>query len=121
MEEKRNKMWQGVFIGAIVGAAVTMFDRDTRENTMNCFKKNCSSTWDVLKNPAETAEKVSQGASKFQQRAKVVADDTVFILQKLREIVETAPEVVDAAKKTKTHVKQLQEDVKKEVTEERGE
>ncbi|OEH91327.1 YtxH domain-containing protein [Bacillus solimangrovi] len=110
-DEKKgqNKLIHGMLIGAVVGAAVTLFDRDTRDYTVTRLKKCGSTTWNCVKNPSQTVENVSNTVSSMQKRTKVLAEDATFFVEKFKEIAETTPEVVEAVRKTKKHVTEFSE------------
>lgn len=48
-----NKMIKGIAIGALAGAALSLFDRNTRTSTVDCLKKTGTFTKGYVKNPSD--------------------------------------------------------------------
>jgi gas vesicle protein len=98
---KRNKMVEGMLIGAVIGAAISLFDKETRESFLHTSKRVSKKTVDVLRNPQGYTELVKDQFNTVRTTIEQVAEDVRIVTSKVNEIVETTPELVDAVKDTK--------------------
>lgn len=98
---KRNKMVEGMVIGAVLGAAISLFDKETREQFLHTSKRVSKKCVDVMKNPQGYTEMVKDQFNTIRTTALQVAEDVRIVTSKVNEIVETTPEIVDAVKETK--------------------
>jgi gas vesicle protein len=96
-----GKFWRGVFIGALVGGALSLFDKPTREAVASNCKRAAKKAADIVTNPKEVAEKVKIKTEQVRQTIEQVSDDLHFIKEKVEEFAEATPEVVNFVKETK--------------------
>jgi gas vesicle protein len=99
--EKRSRLWDGILIGALVGAAVSMFDKQTREHVLEGGRKLGSQVAKTVKNPKETQEALKEKFNEFKETVEHLSEDVSFIAGKVDEIRELTPQVVDIVKETK--------------------
>ncbi len=98
---KRNKMVEGMFIGAVLGAAISLFDKETREQFLHTSKRVSRKAADVMKNPQGYTELVKDRLNTVLTTTRQVAEDVRIVTSKVTDIVETTPEIVEAVKETK--------------------
>ncbi|WP_147533523.1 YtxH domain-containing protein [Bacillus marasmi] len=100
MGEARN-FWKGVLLGALAGGALSLLDKPTRQAvTTNC-KTATKKVVYVIKNPSEVVDKVKTTSEQVRQTVAQVSDDLYFIKEKVEEITEATPYVVNVVKETK--------------------
>ncbi|MEH7226219.1 YtxH domain-containing protein [Bacillus sp. JJ1566] len=98
---KRNKMVEGMVIGAVLGAAISLFDKETREQFLHTSKRVSRKAADVMKNPQGYTELVKERFNAVRTTVEQVAEDVRIVTSKVNEIVETTPAIVEAVKETK--------------------
>lgn len=96
-----SRFWKGVFLGAIAGGVLTLFDRQTR----TAVAEHCRQTKDRItyyaKNPEEAARCVTESTRKIRATIEEVGEDISFITEKVEELRELTPQMVDVVKDTK--------------------
>lgn len=105
----RNKMLEGMIIGAAIGAAVSLFDRETREQFIHNTKKISKKTVEVIKHPQEITNTLKENIHQVRTTFEDISDDVKFIVGKVSELNETTPEMLSMVKETQeafTRVKQ---------------
>jgi gas vesicle protein len=99
--DKNNKLWKRMMIGAAIGAAISLFDRETRktlaENTKHVKKK----LEYLINEPVNVAERINKQMHEYRQSLEQLLDDLSFIVGKIKEIKEKTPEVIEFFKETK--------------------
>ncbi|MCM3569204.1 YtxH domain-containing protein [Neobacillus mesonae] len=91
---KKNLFWKGMFLGALAGGAVSLFDRNTREVMKGNVQKASSKVYDTVKHPKETVTKIKSMIDE-------VSEDFAYLTDKVEEIRELTPQVTDIIKETK--------------------
>ncbi|MED3662729.1 YtxH domain-containing protein [Ureibacillus sp. FSL K6-8385] len=81
-----SKLCKGVVIGALVGAAVSMLDRTTREQTVEKLKKTKNKVIYYAKNRSELQQLVNEKIEKMQKLYEDTKDNVNFIMEKLDEV-----------------------------------
>ncbi|MBB6447354.1 YtxH domain-containing protein [Bacillus benzoevorans] len=96
-----SKFWKGVLLGAVVGGALSLFDRQTRTTVVgNCLKTKEKITY-YAKHPDEAAQCMTESARKIRSTIEEVGEDISFITEKVEELRELTPQMVDIVKDTK--------------------
>ncbi|MFT4413865.1 YtxH domain-containing protein [Fredinandcohnia humi] len=98
---KRNKMIESMVIGALIGAAVSLFDKDTRESFIHTSKRVGKKTAQVLKDPGAYSQLVKDQFNAVRTTVEQVAEDVRFVTTKVNELAEATPEIADLVKETK--------------------
>jgi gas vesicle protein len=98
---KRNKMVEGMVIGAAIGAAISLLDKETREQFLHTSKRVSKKAVEVMKNPQRYTDLVKDQFNTVRTTVEQVAEDVRIVTSKVNEIVETTPEIVEAVKETK--------------------
>ncbi|WP_010677803.1 YtxH domain-containing protein [Bacillus timonensis] len=101
---KRNKMVEGMVIGAVLGAAISLVDKETREQFLHTSKRVGKKCVDVMKNPQGYTELVKDQFNVVRSTIEQVAEDVRIVTSKVNEIVETTPEIVETVKETKNTI-----------------
>ena len=97
----RNKMLEGMLFGAVIGAAVSLFDKETRETAIKNGKLISGKTIDVLKNPEVVTGKIRNNIRAIRTTIDEVTEDIKFFSLKVNELNEKTPEMVEMVKETK--------------------
>lgn len=96
-----NKFWKGVVIGAIVGGAVTLFNKDVREQVAEDGKRVGAKIKNVVSNPKQTVECVQNKVNEITQAYKNFSEDLQFITEKANEIKSLSQETINTIQELK--------------------
>ncbi|MFC5542054.1 MAG: YtxH domain-containing protein [Bacilli bacterium] len=96
-----NKLCKGIVIGALVGAAVSMFDDETREQTIAKVKKAKNTVVYYAKNRDELQRLVREKIDTMQKLYEDTKDNVNFIMEKLDEVKEIPGAVQEIVEDTK--------------------
>ncbi|MBK3495793.1 YtxH domain-containing protein [Viridibacillus sp. YIM B01967] len=96
-----NKLFVGIAIGAFTGAAISMLDRTTRNNTVNTVKNIAEDVQYYAKNRDELAEKVQIKVEKYQSLYNTFTTEKDYYLEKINEIQSFSPQVKNLLTDTK--------------------
>jgi gas vesicle protein len=100
MSDTRN-FWKGVFLGAIAGGALSMLDKNTRVAVTTKCRKTTKNVTYLIKNPSVVVDKVKSTTEQVRQTIDQVSEDFYFIKEKVDELTEVTPQVIDIVKETK--------------------
>ncbi|MGN1400346.1 MAG: YtxH domain-containing protein [Bacillus sp. (in: firmicutes)] len=100
-KEKKNRLMQGVLVGALAGAAISMLDRDTRESVMNGCKNSYKRTKTLIQNPEYTVGNLKEKTNRIKHTVESITEDVMYISGKLQEIKDVPPQVASVVKETK--------------------
>lgn len=100
MGEARN-FWKGIILGALAGGAISLLDKPTRNAVASNCKKATKSVAHMIQNPGEVVDKVKTTSEQVRQTIEQVSDDIFFIKEKVEELTEATPYVVNVVKETK--------------------
>ncbi|MDM5296436.1 YtxH domain-containing protein [Peribacillus simplex] len=98
---KKSKFMQAVFIGALVGAAVSLFDKNTRYSVLENSKSCLSNMKELVKNPNGVLSQVRETSSKVRSTVEKISDDVSFISQKVEEMKDIPSQVAQVVIETK--------------------
>lgn len=98
---KQNKMVQSMLIGAVIGAAVSLFDKETRETFVHNSKCVGQKTVDVIKHPGKYTNRLKDQYNAIRTTVEQVSEDVRFVTGKVNELTEATPQIVDILKDTK--------------------
>ncbi len=111
---KKNLFWRGMFLGALAGGAISLFDKHTREVMKEGVQKTSSKVYETVRHPGETVGKIK---SVIEQ----VSEDFSYLAEKVDEIRELTPQVTDMIRETKdTFSKNKDDELLEELLEEKG-
>lgn len=96
-----NKLLTGMIVGALVGAAVSLLDRRTRQDVVACGKNASSKIKGYVKEPTLFTNEVKQKMEDVKDTFQEVSDDITFINEKVNELKEATPQVINLLKESK--------------------
>jgi gas vesicle protein len=96
-----NKLLTGMLVGALVGVAVSLLDKRTRQDVVQSGKKVSSKIKDYIEQPATFTNDVKQKIEDVKDTVKEVSEDLSFITEKVNELKETTPQVVNMLQETR--------------------
>ncbi|MFC4319916.1 YtxH domain-containing protein [Litchfieldia salsa] len=114
---KNNKMAQSMIIGALVGGAISLLDRDTREQFVCSTKRVSEKTVDLIKNPQHAVSTVRDNINQVKTTVEQVSNDLRFLSGKVNELNETTPEMLNMLKDTQDAFRNLKPNLSKETQE----
>ncbi|KGX88170.1 YtxH domain-containing protein [Pontibacillus litoralis] len=80
---RKNKLMAGIAIGAVVGAALSMFDKETREQATSCLKKAKTQTQVYVKHPSQAARDARTTFENTVQTIDRTTTEAMSVLTKL--------------------------------------
>ncbi|GAA0341979.1 hypothetical protein GCM10008967_35460 [Bacillus carboniphilus] len=92
-----SKFLKGVMWGALIGGAVTLLDKETRQEFMQTGKK----AGQALRNPKQTTQKIKEKVQDWQEAYEHIRDDVTYISDKLYELKDVPPKVTDIINESK--------------------
>ncbi|PGT79081.1 YtxH domain-containing protein [Bacillus sp. AFS040349] len=96
-----NKLVRGMVIGALVGAAVSLLDKHTREDVIQAGKNVSSKIKGYVDEPTTLTSEVKQKIDNVKDKVQEVSEDISFLNEKVKELRETTPQVVGLVQETK--------------------
>lgn len=109
-----NKFWKGILFGALAGGALSLLDKPTRTAmNANCQKAGSNLSY-MIKHPKEMTDQVKEVANKIRATVEDVSEDFTYLTEKIEEIREVTPQVVEIVKETKEVFTNKGHDSKKE-------
>lgn len=107
------RMITGVLVGAIVGGALSLFDKQTRVSFETCMKKTGNTVKHTVKHPKETYQQVSLKTEEWKETATSLKQDVDFIINRVNELKKLTPQVTGLVQETVTAVKDTVDHAKK--------
>jgi gas vesicle protein len=98
---KDNKLVRGMLIGALVGAAVTLFDKHTRDDVIQAGKNVSSKVKGYVEEPTTLTNEVKQKIDHVKDTVQEVSEDLSFLNEKMKELKQTTPQVINLMQETK--------------------
>ncbi|WP_248562751.1 YtxH domain-containing protein [Niallia sp. NCCP-28] len=90
-------IFQGVVLGSLVGASLSLLDKQTRRNSLQSMQKVKSSVTDL----DQLTSSVTTTSEKIKTTAEKVSEDVAFILEKVEELKQVTPAIASIVKETK--------------------
>lgn len=84
----KRRLISGVVLGATVGGALALLDKDTREyakTKLEASKVGCSY---YLKHPAEAIENIRETVDKWNQNVTTGAENAINALEQVEETID---------------------------------
>ncbi|WP_342514472.1 YtxH domain-containing protein [Sporosarcina sp. FSL K6-1522] len=97
----KNKLVPFIFYGALVGAAVSMFDKTTRKQVTEKSKNLTADVRFYAKNPDIFTFKVREKKEKFQTVFEQLSGDVSYIKEQVEELKTLTPQVKELVVNTK--------------------
>ena len=98
---KRNKLVEGIVIGAIIGGAVSLFDKETRSSVIQGSKKLKDKTTNLIQHPELVTDTVREKYETIRTTIEQVSEDVSFVAGKVEKLKETTPQVMEIVNDTK--------------------
>jgi gas vesicle protein len=98
---KRNKLVEGIVIGAIIGGAVSLFDKETRSSVIQGSKKLKDKTITLIQHPERVTDTVKEKYETIRTTIEQVSEDVSFVAGKVEKLKETTPQVMEIVNDTK--------------------
>ncbi|MCM3186178.1 YtxH domain-containing protein [Priestia megaterium] len=98
---KRNKLVEGIVIGAIIGGAVSLFDKETRSSVIQGSKKLKDKTTTIIQHPELVTDTVKETYETIRTTIEQVSEDVSFVAGKVEKLKETTPQVMEIVNDTK--------------------
>ncbi|WP_154992314.1 YtxH domain-containing protein [Priestia megaterium] len=98
---KRNKLVEGMVIGAIIGGAVSLFDKETRSCVIQGSKKLKDKTTTLIQHPELVTDTVKEKYETIRTTIEQVSEDVSFVAGKVEKLKETTPQVMEIVNDTK--------------------
>ncbi|SIT93140.1 hypothetical protein [Edaphobacillus lindanitolerans] len=96
-----SKFGKMVALGALAGAVISMFDRNTRESMMGTAKKLGADMRYYAKNPDILQWKVQEQMNKYRALSDQFSSDKQYLVEKANELKELTPTVKSLVEDTK--------------------
>ena len=104
-----SKFVKGIIYGAVVGGALTLFDRRTRDSVMNRTRYVRNEIQYYSKNREELKTNIEQQITKWKSVYDQFSSDATYLTEKVNEAKEITPQVKTLLTDTKdafTHSKE---------------
>ncbi|MBM7704317.1 YtxH domain-containing protein [Metabacillus iocasae] len=98
---KKSRLVDGILIGALVGAAVSMLHRETREHTIERGKKLKDKTMFAFQNPDVVTATLKEKYEDVRTTIEQVSEDVAFLAGKVEQLKEVTPPVMEIVQDTK--------------------
>lgn len=105
---KDNKLLKGLLIGAMMGGMLSLLDKKTRQQVISKGKSAAEKIKNYKENPSELTDRVKEKMNLAKKSAAQIKDDLEFITEKIKELQETTPQVLEIVKEAKEKWKQRQ-------------
>lgn len=96
-----HKFWRGMVVGALVGGAVSLLNKQTRQSVFEQVKTSKDKVVDTIKNSGEVLEGIKDKTTAFVATAKEMGEDFRYITEKAEELAEMTPQVKKLIQDTK--------------------
>ena len=96
-----NKLVRGIFVGALVGAAISLLDKRTRDDVIETSKNVSSKIKGYVEDPTVLTNEVRGKFDTVKDTIQEVSEDITFINEKVKELKETTPQVMSLIQETK--------------------
>lgn len=97
----RNKLVDGMLIGALIGGAISLLDKNTRTTVIHNGKCVGGKLKYVVQNPQEVADAVRMRIDTVKTTMDDVSRDIDYLRLKVNQLKETTPQVLEIVNETK--------------------
>jgi hypothetical protein len=98
---KRSRFMQAAMLGALAGALISLFDRNTRKSVLASSKRYMGDMKSIVTNPDSTLNQLKETSGKLRATIEQISEDVAFISARVEEIKEIPPQVAHVVKETK--------------------
>lgn len=96
-----NKLFTGMMVGALIGAAVSLLDKRTRQDVISSGQKVSSTIKGYIEQPSTFKTEVKKKMDEVKETVQEVSEDLSFLNEKMKELKETTPHVVNLLQETR--------------------
>ncbi|MEI4770188.1 YtxH domain-containing protein [Psychrobacillus sp. FJAT-51614] len=107
-----NKLVKGIMCGALLGGAITMLDRKTRDSVMNKSRYIRNEIVYYSKNREELKTTIESQVTKWKAFYDQFSSDAKYLSQKVNEVKEMTPQVKTLLTDTKDAFSQSKDEYK---------
>lgn len=86
--EKQKRFLKGVFIGAVVGGAYTLFERETRDAMVEMGKETCEKVGKFVRHPIRSTENLRENIREVKETFQEIREDFKFVTDKVHELTD---------------------------------
>lgn len=91
-----NKFVKGIIYGALIGGAITLFDKEVRQQALSEGKQKARQIKGVILNPRETIDEIQGKFDQVRNSIQQFNRDIQFLTEKASEIKELSLQTVKA-------------------------
>lgn len=99
--QKKSKFMQAVLIGALAGAAVSLFDKSTRKAVIANSKNGLTCMKELIQDPSNLLTQVQETSTEFRSTVEKISNDVSFISKRVEEMKDIPSQVVNVVMETK--------------------
>lgn len=107
-----SKFGKFILFGALAGAAISLFDRATRQHMAKTTKDMAAEISYYSKNRDVLMSKIQEKKEKYQSVYEQLAGDASYIKQQVEELKALTPQVKEVVMNTKDAVVESKDEVK---------
>ncbi|WAA08993.1 YtxH domain-containing protein [Fervidibacillus albus] len=96
-----GKFLKGIVYGALIGGAIALFDKQTREGVFSKGKEIGDDVKELLTHPREKFQRFQDKVTFIKQSIEDMNDDLQFIMKQATQIKELGEETVQIIEETK--------------------
>jgi|GEM_PF-1885333 len=89
----QQKLWKGVWIGALIGGALVLIDKDTRQYVSVRSREAGTKYKGYVTNPSDAIHTVRVNYEQFSKRVSKGLEDLIEILNKAEDILNRVGEI----------------------------
>lgn len=97
----RNKLVDGMLIGALIGGAISLLDKNTRTTVIHNGKCVGGKLKYAIQHPQEIADSVRNQIESVRTTVEDVSKDIDYLRSKVIELKETTPQMLEIVSETK--------------------
>lgn len=106
-ENKKNSQFtKAVLLGALAGAVISLFDKETRSSVAGNGKSFASGVKNFLLHPDGVLNQVKEATGTMRRTVEKISDDVSFIADKVEEFKEVPSQLVKMVIDTKESFEQ---------------
>lgn len=98
---RRSRFLQAMLYGALAGAAISLFDRQTRISVMSSSRRYMNDMKSMATHPNSAMNQVKEATTKLRMTIENIAEDVAFISARMDEIKEIPPQLAHMVRETK--------------------
>lgn len=99
--QKKSKFMQAVLIGALAGAAVSLFDKSTRKAVIANSKNGLTCMKELIQDPSNFLTQVQETSTEFRSTVEKISNDVSFISKRVEEMKNIPSQVANVVMETK--------------------